>query len=95
MYITITGSNHYMGIETYHIGQTLYLKKDHLNNYDDEAIKVVGEHNTTYGYVANSVLTVARGTMSAGRIYDKITKGSHCKILFILEDSVIAQLFID
>ena len=43
-------------------------------------------------YIANSVQTVTKGTMSAGRIYDKIEDVSFCKVQFVSNDSVIAKV---
>lgn len=42
--------------------------------------------------VANSKESVARGTYSAGRIYDKIGDGAKCKIMFIMDDVAIAVI---
>ena len=92
MYITITGLDHYMGTEALRPGDKLYLIKDTKNAYDDEAIKVIGDNDTTYGYVANSVDTVARGTHSAGYIYNSINDNQKCKVAFILDERVIAEL---
>jgi len=92
MFITITGSQYYLGIETYKIGQELFLKKDIGNNYDDEAIKVETKSGATCGHVANSVGSVARGTHSAGYIYNSIKEDQKCRISFILDEKVIAEL---
>lgn len=92
MYITITGSIHYLGLEHYKIGQRLLVKKDPDNPYDEEAIKIESENGSTLGYVANSVNTVARGTHSAGYIYNSIKNNQECEVLFVVEDSVIAKL---
>ncbi len=74
------------------VGQELTLRKDNKNPYDDEAIKVFNRNGAEVGYVANSVGTVARGTYSAGRIYDKIEDGHKCTIRFIVEDCLIAEM---
>ena len=92
MFITITGFEHYMGIDSYRIGQELVLKKDENNLYDDEAIKVESEAGATYGYVANSVDTVARGTHSAGYVYCSLKEPQKCKVKFITQESIIAEL---
>lgn len=44
------------------------------------------------GYIANSTKTVIKGTMSAGRIYDKIDDVSFAEVKFIADDSVIAKV---
>ena len=94
-YITITGIQHYFGLEAFKVNQILWIKKDLENEYDDEAIKVVTDTGIVCGYVANSVYTVARGTKSAGRIYDRFE--TKCKIMvkFITKHEVIAQLIFE
>lgn len=92
MYVTITGSEYYMGIESYKIGQLLLLKKDEENRYDDEAIKVETPSGALCGFVANSVDTVARGTHSSGYIYSLINDSKQCEVKFILNNSVIAKI---
>ena len=91
-YITIVGADNYVGIEALKPGTVLSLKKDKNNSYDDEAIMVTGQSEACYGFVANSVQTVARGTHSAGYIYNMISDNSKCELKFILNDSGIAIL---
>ncbi|MBQ6368062.1 MAG: hypothetical protein IJJ30_05980 [Erysipelotrichaceae bacterium] len=74
------------------VGQELTLKKDTGNAFDDEAIRVFNKNNSAIGYVANSVETVARGTYSAGRVYDKIEDGQKCVVRFMIEDYLIAEI---
>lgn len=95
MYITITGLGYYMGIESIKPGDKLYLIKDTNNTYDDEAIKVIGNNEVTYGYVANSVNTVARGTHSAGYIYDLIKDKENLEICFITDKEAIAKIMLE
>ena len=73
-------------------GQTLVLKKDPDNPYDDEAILVYDRKGNKCGYVANSVSSVARGTYSAGRLCEKILEEQQAVIRFILDDVLIIQL---
>jgi len=91
MYLTLTGADNYMGIESFKIGQELTLKKDHDNRYDDEAIMVLNESGTKVAYVANSVNTVARGTHSAGYFYNSFKEETKCKVLFITDSGIIAE----
>ena len=44
----------------------------------------------TIGYVANSTSTVYAGTVSAGRLYDKIDDYAYAQTMFITHSSVIA-----
>ena len=73
-------------------GQVLSLKKDHENPYDDEAIAVYSHRQVLCGYLANSVHSVARGTCSAGRVYDRIGECAEGVIRFMPEDSLIIEL---
>lgn len=91
-YITITGCDRYMGISSITPGKVLTLQKDHNNIYDDEAIKVVGQSGETYGYVANSVVTVARGSHSAGYIYESFDETIDCQVLFVTNEEAIAKI---
>ncbi len=91
-YITITGTQYYAGESVFQIGGRLRLVKEPSNTADEEAIKVVSERDVLYGYCANSVSTVARGTHSAGYIYRDFDRETHCRVLFVLNGSVIAEL---
>lgn len=94
-YITITGANHQFGMEVFLVGQILYLEKDEYNEFDDEVIRVMSDANVIYGYVANSVYTVASVTKSAGRIYDTFEHMQKIKVNFITGNSVIAEFVED
>lgn len=91
-FITINHTEEFGGTTHLRVGDKITLKKDHDNIYDDEAVVAYGKHGTKCGYVANSVSTVARGTYSAGRLYDKIDEEGNCVIRFILEDCLIAEI---
>ncbi len=90
MFITITGLHHYYGKKPFKVGKLVIIQKEPDNGYDDEAIRVTLPHIDTIGYVANSANTVYDGTMSAGRIYDKIDEYAYAEVLFITHSSVIA-----
>ena len=94
IFITIDHLDDFERIEFFRVGEKLTLRKDKDNDYDDEAILVYNRHGCKCGYVANSVSTVARGTYSAGRIYDRIEDDTACIIRFILveEGALIAQI---
>lgn len=91
-YITLTGCDYYLGTQGLRLEQSLLLKKDYDNDYDEEAIAVYLESGIKVGYVANSVCSVAKGTKSAGRIYDTFDECCKANICFILEECVIAKL---
>ena len=92
VYVTINHLDDFGGYTMFRVGDTLTLKKDLNNCYDDEAIVAYNKHGCKCGYVANSVCTVVRGTYSAGRVYDKINDEESCKICFITEDMLIAKI---
>jgi len=89
-YITINHLDDYMSANSLRVGMKLILKKDHDNPYDDEAIAVYTENGCKVGYVANSVQSVCRGTISAGRIFDLINEIAECTVRFIAVDSGFA-----
>ncbi|MBR0462666.1 MAG: hypothetical protein IJJ00_08150 [Erysipelotrichaceae bacterium] len=92
IYITINHLDNYGGTKGFRVNDELFLKKDTDNPFDDEAVAVYNRHNVKCGYVANSVYSVARGTRSAGRIYDRIKDSQECIVRFITEDSLISEL---
>lgn len=91
-FITVVGGNHCKGSEVFKIGQMIRLVKDFENPYDDEAITVEMDSIGAIGYVANSTNTVARGTKSAGRIYETFEYERYGIIRFILKGDAIVQL---
>ena len=66
------------------------IVKEPDNSYDIEAIAVKYD-NETIAYIANSVGTVVKGTMSAGRIYDKFNNDGKVEIIFV-DAKIIAKL---
>ena len=93
MHITINHINEFGNILSFQIDDELILRKDKDNIYDDEAIAVYDKYDVKCGYVANSVYSVARGSRSSGRIYDKINDGTKCIIKFIYDNIIIAKIF--
>ena len=93
-YITVNHLDDFsrFGYTRFRVGEQLVLKKDHDNCYDDEAIQVNDRSGSKVGYVANSVSSVARGTYSAGRIYDQIEEETECIVRFITEDILIVEI---
>ena len=89
-FVTITGINHYYGKKPFGIGRIVKLIKDKDNEYDKEAIAAYLPFIETIGYVANSVNTVYDGTVSAGRLYDKIDDYAYARVMFVTHASVIA-----
>lgn len=91
-YITIVGSEHYQGSHVFRPGMRLKLVKDHKNRYDDEAIAAYSDMDVRYGYVANSIHTVARGTHSAGWLQHSFEEECTCIVRFIVDNVVIAEI---
>lgn len=91
-YVTITGFKYYYGVTPFRVGKKVKCVKEPSNPYDSEAIKVVMKHIGTVGYIANSTYTVATGTMSAGRIWDKVGKKFYVRVMFITSSKVICKV---
>lgn len=91
-HLTVTGFSQIYGLIPFEEGQIIYLKKEPENPYDAEAILVHLPYIGDIGYVANSPATVVRGTMSAGRLYDRFKKEAVAKIEFITDTQVICRL---
>lgn len=89
-FITITGISHYYGKKPFEIGRVIKLIKEPDNEYDPEAISAFLPFIDKIGYVANSTNTVYGGTISAGRLYDKIEDYAYGKVMFVTHSSVIA-----
>ena len=92
LYTTIVGLKNYEGNKVFKIGSIVRLVKEPDNDYDLEAIACENRYIGKTGYIANSTKTVTKGTMSAGRIYDKIGDISYCEVKFVSNDSVIAKV---
>ena len=90
MFITITGVNHYFGMKPFKVGKIFRIVKEDENDFDSEAIRAELPSIDTIGYVANSTSTVYAGTISAGRLYDKIDDYAYAQTMFITHSSVIA-----
>ena len=91
-FITVNHLDDFNAMYSFKPGDILTLKKDFSNCYDDEAILVYNKQMCKCGYVANTVCTVARGTYSAGRIYDKFEDDDKCAVRFIAEDFMICEI---
>ena len=90
VFITITGVKNYFGMKPFRVGKIFRIVKEDDNDYDEEAIRAELPAIDTIGYVANSTSTVYAGTVSAGRLYDKIDDYAYAQTMFITHSSVIA-----
>lgn len=95
IYITLVGFNQFHGMKPFKINSLLKLVKDPNNHYDLEAIGVHMRYAGQVAYVANSTRTVIKGTMSGGRLYDKILDTDFAQVKFISNDSIIAKILTD
>ncbi|MBQ2911596.1 MAG: DNA-binding protein [Clostridia bacterium] len=92
MYITLTGFNNYYKLKPFAIGNIVMCVKEQNNPYDSDAIKAMLPLIGTVAYVANSVDTVAGGTLSASRIYDKVGDRFFVKVRFTTYTKVICEI---
>ncbi|WP_082706362.1 hypothetical protein [Methanobrevibacter sp. YE315] len=92
MYITIQAFDNMHGPKPLVLNGLVKLVKEPTNKYDSEAIACEMRHYGKIGYVSNSTRTVIIGTMSAGRLYDKITDEYVAKIRFIHKGEAIAKV---
>ena len=92
MYITLVSMRYFFGAKPFKKDGILKLIKEKDNSYDDEAIKVEMRHAGQVAYVSNSTSTVIRGTMSAGRIYDKILDEDYAQLKFYNSEIGIAKI---
>lgn len=91
-YITITGFKHYCDAQPFRIGHLVRCEKQPENPYDGEAICCTMPVYGTVGYVANSARTVAGGTMSAGRVYDKVPTKFYARVMFTTATKIICRV---
>ena len=92
IYFTITGTNHYYGLDFFEPKMIVHLVKEPDNIYDIEAVRVELEGLGKVGYVANSTYTVLGESFSAGRLYDKIGGTAEGSVLYKLRNGVLCIL---
>lgn len=92
VYVTVTGFAHYYGKKPFAIKNVLVCEKDPSNKYDSEAILVKLPIIGVVGYVANGYSSVAGGTMSAGRIYDKVEDKFYIRVMFTTQSKIICRI---
>ena len=92
LYITVLASNKLHGQKPLAIDGIVKLVKEPENKYDTEAIACEMRYFGKIGYVANSTNTVVIGSMSVGRLYDKINDEYFAKIKFITGSIALARV---
>ena len=80
------------GTKPLKLGGLVKLVKEPDNKYDEEAIACEMRYFGKIGYLSNSTNTVVRGTMSSGRLYDKINDEYFARIKFITGQIAIAKV---
>lgn len=91
-YVTITGMNHYYGVQPFAVGKKLKCIKEPDNPFDSEAIKVVVKGIGKVGYIANAPYTKATGTLGAGGISSCVKKKFKVEVMFITSSKVICRV---
>jgi len=91
-YVTITGFGHYYDKKPFAIGNLIRCRKEPDNRHDADAIKCTLPMLGTVGYIANSTYTVAGGTMSAGRLYDKVAEKFYVRVMFTTNSKIICRV---
>ena len=84
--------NNMHGSKPLKLGSIVKLVKEPENHHDTEAIACEMRYFGKIGYVANSTHSVIKGTMSAGRVYDKINDEYFARIKFYNENLAIAKV---
>lgn len=92
MLITIQAWQSLHGSKPLVLNGLVKLVKEPNNRHDSEAISCEMRYYGKIGYVANSTNTVVMGTMSSGRLFDKISDEYVAKIKFIHENFAIAKV---
>lgn len=92
LYITVIAMEKMYGAKPLKLNGIIKLTKEPENPYDAESIACEMRHFGKIGYLANSTHTVIKGTMSAGRLYDKINDEYFAKIRFITGNYAIAKV---
>lgn len=93
LYVTVVGFKNYHGEQPFVIGSYLLCKKEFDNECDDEAIAVYSYSlKMKLGYVASGYHTRARGTVSAGRLYDKFLDTLPLRVCFVTSSKVICRV---
>lgn len=95
IYFTIAGTGYHYGTEFLEPNMKVNLTKEPDNEFDKEAIKVEMPGLGLIGYVANSHFTVLGESMSAGRIYDKISDTAAGKVMYVLPQGVLCELMLE
>ena len=92
MYFTLAGLANFFGQKPFANNKYFILRKDSKNYYDSELITAELPGYGSVGYIASHPMTRAKGTISAGRLYDKIGDTAVGKIRFLTDDFAVCSL---
>ena len=92
IYVTVTGFAHYYQKKPFAIGNLLACVKTPANKYDSEAMEVRLPVIGKVGFIANSPASVAGGTTSAGRVYDKVEDVFYIRVMFTTQSKIICRV---
>lgn len=89
LYATIVGLKNYERNKLFKIESIVRLVKEPDNDSHLEAIACENRYIGKTGYIANCANTITKGTMSAGRIYNKIGDISYCEVKYLNSFQII------
>ena len=92
IFVTVVGKKFFEKLNELMVGDIVLIVKDLKNKFDDEAIAELMKNVGQIRYIANRIHTVARGTKSAGRVYDTFEEFNYGIVKFILKDNAIVEL---
>lgn len=92
MYFTLAGLANFFGQQPFANNKYFLLRKDPKNYYDSELIVAEIPNYGSVGYIASHPMTRAKGTVSAGRLYDKIDDVAVGKVQFLTDDFAVCSL---
>ncbi len=92
LFFSIAGLNHYYGKDFLKSDMKLRLVKEPDNEFDKEAIKVEMDGLGKIGYVANSPCTTLGESMSAGRLYDRISDIAWAEVRYVTDRGVVGEI---
>ena len=91
-YFTLAGLTNFFGQQPFADNKYFILRKDPKNYYDSELIVAELPNYGSVGYIASHPMTRAKGTISAGRLYDKMGDTAIAKIHFLTDEFAVCSL---
>ena len=91
-YVTVAGLPNFHGQHPFDGNKYILIRKDPNNPYDSEAILAETMLWGPVGFVPGHPAARIKGTMSAGRLYDKMGERTIAKVRFSAENFAICSL---